>query len=145
MGKFFGNYSRTLDEKNRLQIPSKLLKDLPEKFYVLKGFEGCLSVYLEEDFNSLMEELSALSYREPAKRAYVRLTLSSVNELEVDSHGRISISKELIDRYNIGKEVILLGALDHFEIWDKDSYNAYEDKFSSEYEEIAKALDEREK
>lgn len=144
MGIFYGTYERTLDEKNRLQIPSKLLNALPKKFYVLRGFEGCLDVYLEDDFNRLADDLSSLSYRDPKSRAYVRLTLASVTELEVDSHGRISLCKNLIDAYRIGKNVTIIGALDHFEIWDSLSYEKYERENASSYEAIAESLNKGE-
>lgn len=140
MGIFFGTYSRTLDEKNRLQVPSKLVSDLPDKFYVLKGFEGCLGVYLEDEFHRLLDDLSSLSYREEKSRAYVRLTLASVTELEVDSHGRLPLGKDLVDSYHIGKDVVLIGALDHFEIWDANAYRNYESENASHYEELAEHL-----
>lgn len=144
MGKFYGTYARTLDEKNRLQVPSKLVKELPDKFYVLRGFEGCLDVYLEEDFLRLTDDLSTLSYRDPKSRAYVRLTLASVVELEVDSHGRISLYKGLVDSYKVGKDVTLIGALDHFEIWDTLAYQKYEEEQASHYEELAQNLGKEE-
>ena len=140
MGIFYGTYVRTLDEKNRLQVPSKLLNALPKKFYVLRGFEGCLDVYLEDDFTRLVDDLSSLSYRDPKSRAYVRLTLASVSELEVDSHGRISLCKGLIDAYHIGKDVTMIGALDHFEIWDSSAYEKYESENASSYEALAENL-----
>lgn len=144
MGKFFGTYNRTLDTKNRLQIPSKLLNELPKNFFMLRGFEGCISLYLENDFNNLVNKLSSLNFLEENNRAYIRLTLSSVNELEVDSHGRISLSKQLIETYKIQKDVIIIGLIDHFEIWDKETYLTYEKKQSSHYEDIAENIGKKE-
>ncbi len=140
MGIFFGTYSRTLDEKNRLQIPSKLIGELPHSFYVLKGFEGCLSVYLENDFTKLVEELKKLSYLEEKSRAYLRLTVSSVNELEVDPHGRLLLSKDLVEAYKIGKNVTIIGALDHFEIWDSEKYASYLSSHEGDYEALAEVV-----
>ena len=47
---YFGYYEHLLDEKGRLSLPRKLREGLSEGslLYVLKGFEGCLSVYNEE-------------------------------------------------------------------------------------------------
>ena len=47
---FFGTYQRNLDNKFRLQLPNKLVKEMPEHFYLLRGFEGALSIYEEKDF-----------------------------------------------------------------------------------------------
>lgn len=137
MGKFFGTYSRTLDEKKRLQIPSKLVKEMPRSFYVLRGFEGCLSIYEEAEFNALMAKLEGLSYLSETARNYVRLSSASVEELDVDSHGRITLPKELGDTYKIGNDVVLIGVLDHFELWDHDAYVAYLKEKSPLYESLA--------
>jgi MraZ protein len=110
---------------------------MPNRFYVLRGFEGCVSVYCQEQFDKLLEQLSSLSYLDEKARSYVRIASSSVNELEVDSHGRISLSKDLVDAYKIQNEVVIIGVIDHFEIWDKTSYTKYHDEKSPLFEELA--------
>jgi MraZ protein len=137
VGKFFGTYNRTLDEKNRLQIPSKLVQEMPSRFYVLRGFEGCLSIYEESEFNALLSKLEALSFLDATARTYVRLASSSASELDVDSHGRITISTELASTYHIGADVTIIGVLDHFELWDKAAYMKYLQDNLSQYEEFA--------
>lgn len=137
MGKFFGTYNRTLDEKKRLQIPTKLVKDMPQRFYVLRGFDGCLAIYEESDFEAQLTQLESLSYLDPTSRDYVRLSAASAAELEVDSHGRITIGADLIANYHLGNEVVILGALNHFELWDKTAYEAYFAAKAPSYEEFA--------
>ena len=137
MGKYFGLYERTLDERNRLQIPSKLFSSLPEVFYAMRGFDGCLAIYEESAFLALQEDLAALSYRAPETRAFIRLSLASVSELEVDAHGRITLGKELCDRYSIGQKVVVLGIQDHFEVWDAAAYATYEKKAAAEFDTLA--------
>lgn len=137
MGKFFGTYNRTLDEKNRLQIPSKLVQEMPSRFYVLRGFEGCLSIYEEGEFNALLAKLESLSFLDATARAYVRLASSSAMELDVDSHGRITINAEIASAYHIGADVTIIGVLDHFELWDKTTYLKYLQDNASQYEEFA--------
>lgn len=137
VGNFFGTYTRTLDDKCRLQIPTKLVESVPSRFYVLRGFEGCLSVYPEESFKALLESLQKMSYLDEDSRAYIRLAASSMSELPVDTHGRIALSKQLVDDYRIGKEVTIIGVLDHFEVWDSVSYAKYLVSRSPEYESLA--------
>ena len=57
MGMFFGTYQRNLDNKFRLQLPNKLVKEMPEHFYLLRGFEGALSIYEEKDFQKYLSSL----------------------------------------------------------------------------------------
>ncbi|MBO4541300.1 MAG: cell division/cell wall cluster transcriptional repressor MraZ [Bacilli bacterium] len=126
MVKFFGTYKRVLDEKGRLLIPAKLFHEGIKRYFVLRGFEGCLSVYEEEDFDALMEKLGSLDYFDPDARKTIRLASASVVELPVDIHGRVLIGKDILRDYAIGHDVTLIGVLDHFEIWDSTAYARYD-------------------
>lgn len=139
MGKmYFGTYRRTVDEKGRLQIPPKLLSDKNEKtLYVLKGFEGCLSVYPKDAFDELLAKLHSLSYTDEASRAYIRVASASIVEMNIDAHGRISLGKELLETYRIKGEVTLVGVIDHFEIWEPSHQQEYFGKACGEYERLA--------
>ncbi len=140
MGKFFGTYERNLDAKNRLQLPSKLVKEVPEHFYLLRGFEGAISIYEENDFNAYLANLEKMNFLSEKARTYMRLALSSVEVLDVDSHGRISISASAMKRYKLSNEIVIIGVLDHFEIWDKKAYEDYQEKNDETYEGIAEDL-----
>ncbi len=140
MGKFFGTYERNLDAKNRLQLPSKLVKEVPEHFYLLRGFEGAISIYEENDFNAYLSNLEKMNFLSEKARTYMRLALSSVEVLDVDSHGRISISASAMKRYKLSNEIVIIGVLDHFEIWDKKAYEDYQEKNDETYEGIAEDL-----
>lgn len=123
---FFGNYPRSLDPKGRLLLPSALIGESElDSLYILKGFDGCISVYLPDEFEELLTKLKTLNQRDPSDRVYLRMTTSSMKELKVDSHKRILLGADTLREYNIGNEVTVLGVLDHIEIWDRDAYNAY--------------------
>lgn len=144
VGKFFGTYERNLDAKYRLQIPNKLVKEMPERFYILRGFEGCLSVYLEEDFDRLIDSLEKMTYLDQKTRTYMRLFLASVDALEVDSHGRISLGSDTVSRYKFSNEVTIIGVLDHFEIWDRSKYEEFLATNSLSFEELANDIASKE-
>ena len=127
MGKtFFGSYPRNLDGKGRLLLPSALFgKELPTSLYILRGFDGCLSVYLQEGFDELLANLQTIDQRDPGERAYLRLVTSSMKELKVDAHGRVLLGVDTLAEYGLGDEVLVNGALDHIEIWDKAAFHSY--------------------
>ena len=138
----FGYYEHNLDDKGRLMIPSKLREGLVNgsPLYVLKGFEGCLSVYSEADFSLLCKKLEKLAYENKDARGYLRNILGSVIQLNVDKLGRIQIPASVLARYHISKEVVVLGVMDHFEIWSMDSYQSYEQENSAKFEDLADNL-----
>ena len=49
---------------------------------------------------------------------------------------------QLLQKYKIGKEVIVIGALNHIEVWNKADYETYEKSADSSFEDIAEELEE---
>ena len=139
---FFGHYEHSLDDKGRLLLPRKIKEELKENspLYVLKGFEGCLSVYREAEFLKLTAECEKISFNKKNARDYLRTVLSSVIELPIDKVNRIQLPKDTLSRFHITKNVTIIGVGDHFEIWDSEAYNKYEEEVSSRFESIAESL-----
>ena len=61
--------------------------------------------------------------------------------MEVDKLGRVQIPTALLTKYNISKEVLVLGIGDHIEVWDKAKYEEYENGIKDEFESIAENID----
>ncbi len=141
VGKYFGTYGRSLDDKRRLQIPSRLGKFAPgATLFALQGFDGALAVYDEEGFEKKLSELEGRDFLDQDARDYVRITAASVEPLQVDSHGRVQLPTELARRLGIGSEVAIIGALDHFEIWDQKAYEDYLARKAPGFEELAERV-----
>ncbi len=138
---YFGSFAHNLDEKGRLMIPRKMREELGYKVYIMKGFEGSLSLYNEERYQKLVEEFSRLSFNQSKVRDYLRLQFASTYEMEVDKLGRVQIPTALLTKYNISKEVLVLGIGDHIEVWDKAKYEEYENGIRDEFESIAENID----
>ena len=137
---FFGYYEHNLDNKGRLIIPSKMRDEAGYRVYIMKGFDGALAIYKEEKFIEKTKELETLPFNKKAARDYLRMTLASACELEVDKIGRIQIPQTLLNKYGIGKELVIIGVGDHFEVWDKEKYLIYEDEANKNFEENAETL-----
>lgn len=132
---FLGTFNHKLDAKGRLMIPAKFRKEIKgDELYLLRGFEGCVSIYTKESFEAYTAELQKYSFHNKNDRTFIRLVLSSVVELEIDKVGRLLLPKATIDTYKIEEEVVVVGINDHFEIWNLGTWNAYlgenEDKLS---------------
>ncbi len=137
---FFGSYSHTLDNKGRLMIPAKLRNEAGGRLYILKGYEGSLSVYKEADFQNLTAALENLSYNQRDTRDVQRITLASVVELEVDAQGRIQLPSKLLGDYKISRSVVIVGVINHFEIWDAAAWENYLKQNEKDYEAKAEKL-----
>ena len=75
-----------------------------------------------------------------AARQYVRMLTSTATECTLDNQGRIQIPSFLSKPVNITKECVVIGATDHIEIWDKDTWDTYYIDASNNFEEVAENL-----
>ena len=137
---FFGNYAHSLDDKGRLVIPRKMREALGDKIFIMKGFDGALAIYKEDAYESVVEELKRYSFNKKENRDYLRLKLASIVDLEVDKMGRVQIPTAVLAKYGIQKDVIVLGAGDHIEVWDKAKYDNYMASIEDNFEEIAERI-----
>ncbi len=145
MGKFKGTYYRTLDERGRLQIPSKLVDALPKFFVSISGFDGCYSVYEKEGYEEFTKELfSARSILDPTVRRLKRKIESTYDELEIDPHGRLTLTKDIRTRHHIEKDVVIIGLGDHFEIWGLETWEKYNSEDERTLEELAEEVSKHE-
>lgn len=141
---FFGSYVHTLDNKGRLVIPSKLRDEAGTRVYILKGFDGALAIYKSSDFDQMVEEINTLPFNKRNSRAYLRVQLASTCELDIDKQGRVQLPSQLLEKYGIGKDVVVIGVGDHMEVWDKKTYEDYEKGVDKDFESIAEKIEKDE-
>lgn len=140
---FFGSYEHNLDAKGRLFIPSKFRSKIEGSVYITKGFDGCLSIYTKADFEPKLKEYMSYSYNNKDTRSHLRIHFSSFDEIEIDKQGRLQIPSKFLKKEGISQEVIIVGVLDHFEIWDRKRWNEYYDENYARDEEIAESLERK--
>ena len=137
---FFGSFAHSLDEKGRLMIPRKMREELGFKVYIMKGFDGSLSIYTVERYQKLVEEFNKLSFTQQRNRDYLRAQFATTYEMDVDKLGRLQLPTALLNKFNISRNVIVLGIGDHIEIWDAKKYEEYESGIVDNFEKNAEAI-----
>ena len=119
-----GEYEYNIDQNGRLNFPAKLRDSMGETFILSKSVdEKCLYAYPLESWREKQQKLKEL----PAENARVlqRYLFSSASETGTDKQGRIIIPQTLRDFASLQKEVIIIGADDRCEIWDKGEWQKY--------------------
>lgn len=127
----YGEYEHTIDAKGRMNFPAKLREEFGEHFFIAKSFNGkCLTVYTKESWEALRESLKG----KPSKEALPiqRFLFGSACEAEPDKQGRIAIAPALRNYANISSEVVVVGLVDRAEIWDKASWEEYNNQTTPE-------------
>jgi MraZ protein len=132
MTSFYGTEKHTIDPKGRVSIPAYMRRasgrQKPiDQFLLMAGFDGCLSLYAEEEWGHveerLMRQLLSLEGRQ-----VTRSMLMNATRVTVDAQGRITIPPALIGRAELGKEAVLLGQIDRIEIWKPEKLQSVLDQ-----------------
>lgn len=122
---FVGEYYHSLDEKGRLIVPNNFRQLLGETFYLTRGFERCLNIYTITDWNNFSEIISSFSPTDDLMRRLCRFWFSGSVQVTTDKLGRILIPSFLIDYAGLYKDVVIIGAGRHIEIWAKERWEEF--------------------
>ena len=129
---FIGEYTHTVDEKNRFSLPAKFRKELGKRVVVTRGKDHCLFLYPTKTWVAISEEVGKLGHVESDHR-YERFTFSGASEIEIDSIGRILIPEFLREFAELKNLIVITGVHDRVEIWNDKRWIAYRKKLESEY------------
>lgn len=126
MASLIGEYECKVDEKNRIILPSGLKKKIsPEAldtFMINRGFKKYLALYPMDKWNMMNDKIRKLNLFVERNRIFVRYFFRGATELVLDRSNRLLLPKSLTEHAGIDKEVVLLGMIDHIEIWSKQGY-----------------------
>ena len=139
---FMGTSNNSIDEKNRMIVPSKLRAGLGSRCILTKGLDKCLYIYTTEDWDKQMEKIARLPESDPKVRAFIRHFCANACECEFDKQGRIIIPQELKTYAGIEKDLVTMGAMTKIEIWSREVWNAPDNDSKMERADFAQALTE---
>ncbi len=135
-----GEYHHSIDEKNRLIIPSKFRSELGEKFVITRGLENCLFVYSLVEWENIVSKLRTLPFTKKDSRDFTRFFLSGATECVLDKSGRVGITSPLVKYAGLTKDCVIIGANDRLEIWDEGAWNNFFDSNEENFASIAENL-----
>ena len=141
---FRGRSKHTLDEKGRLAIPTRfkqLLKQKEESCLVVTNHLNCLWAFAKDDWRIIEEKAANLSLMDSHVNTYRRYFISGAQECPI-KQGRITIPPDLRQIAELGKEVMLVGELKLFEIWDKERWEEEFRRARTNFSEASQALSE---
>jgi MraZ protein len=98
-------------------------------------------VFPSEEWSSLAEKIRGLPRTNPNAREFVRFMSSGAVDIELDRQGRLLVPSYLREYAGLGEgEVVIVGALDHLEIWAPSAWQPYRAKIEDSPEELAAHL-----
>ena len=120
---FHGIHELKLDAKNRLTVPAKSRAELSAGVTLVKGVETFLEIWPSQEYDAIVRQsLADLNPLSPQARALKRHLYGNSAPTELDSAGRIGLSKDFLEHGSLGKDVVLVGTGECFEVWDRESW-----------------------
>lgn len=108
---------------------------------VITNHFNCLWAFASDDWKAIEEKAAALSLFDQAVNTYRRYFISGAQECLI-KQGRITIPPDLREIAGLKKEVVLVGGLKLFEIWDREKWEEEFEKAKAGFPEAGKALSE---
>jgi len=142
---FTGKHQHTIDDNNRLAMPSSIRKCVDEKkegkgFFITPGLDKCLALYSPLHFEETSKKLTVPMFTNKKARTFLRLFFSRSSFVACDEQGRIVIPQLHKDYAGLKKEVVIIGVMDRIEIWDLKHWNEFEEDNEQNFERDAEDL-----
>ena len=141
---FRGRSKHSLDEKGRLAIPARfkeVMNSTNDQCLVLTNHFNCIWAFLSEDWKSIEKKAAALSLFDRAVNTYRRYFISGAQECPL-KQGRVTIPPDLREIAGLTKEVVLVGELKFFEIWDREKWEKEFERAKATFPEVSQSLSE---
>jgi len=122
---FRGRYEHTIDQKGRISIPSRfreILAALNDERVIITNYDGALWAYPFQEWIEIEQKVSNLPQSNPAVRMFQRVFIAGATECLLDKQGRILIPPALRSYAGLNKDVILVGMIKRFELWEKEKW-----------------------
>ncbi|MBQ1899003.1 MAG: division/cell wall cluster transcriptional repressor MraZ [Ruminococcus sp.] len=120
---FLGTTDHNLDAKGRVILPTHFREELGESFYITMGFNRCVQVLSEAQFDRLRDQIRQLPADKALSLQY--LLISPAKLVTPNSQGRVSIPQKLREDAGLNGEVTVVGMDTRVEIWDKATFTVF--------------------
>lgn len=136
-----GEYRHALDDRGRVAVPARFRPRLSAGTTITRWLDTCVAVYPRDAWEELAEKLRALPLTNPQARQFSRFMASGAVDAELDKQGRLLVPQYLRTYAGLAiGEVVVVGALNHLEIWNPSAWEPYRGRMENEPEALAEQL-----
>lgn len=144
---FRGRFEHSIDGKGRVSIPAKfreiLKRDYGSDQLIMTTFDNCLVAYPLTEWQAFEEKLKEFSQLKKESKSFLRFFYSGAMECAIDDHGRILIPPQFRDHADLNKEIVFVGVMNRFEIWNKAVWEEEFKTYKETFDEISESIAER--
>jgi len=128
-----GEHELTVDDKNRLSIPSEIRKSINserdgEFFYLTIGINGKPWLYAQKYYEQMVFQAQQDITPGQEQLDFDHMNYALASKVDWDSQGRLGIPEKTIRRTGMTREVTLIGSRDHLEVWNRTDWDAHREQ-----------------
>ena len=123
---FTGEQDITIDDRYRVVLPARFRDRLATGVFVAKGEERCAAIYPRDTYAAKAAAVMGRGTGKAADRGLTRTFFSAASEQQVDKQGRVLLNERIRKFAGLTREVTVIGAGDHLEIWDRRAWGEYQ-------------------
>jgi MraZ protein len=115
---FFGEFEYKIDQKGRIPVPPRFMRELKEGMVLTAGTEKCIVAYPLSQWKKLAAELTSGSIARDKLRRLNRAFFGTAFSVHIDGQRRVALPATLRDYAEIVDEVVIVGANNYLELWN---------------------------
>lgn len=135
-----GEYTHSIDDKNRVSLPAKFRSEMGKKLVITPGLDNCLFVFTLKEWSTIESKLNTSSLLQSDNRSFNRFMFGGAVEAEVDSIGRILVPDFLRDRASLKNKVVIIGVSNRVELWNEKAWGEYKKVVEKRADTLAEKL-----
>ena len=116
---FYGEFDYKIDEKGRVPLPPRFRAALKDGVVLTPGAEKCILAYTATEWKKLSATFTDGTLTPSKLRRLNRAIFASAFSTPLDGQGRIALPVPLREHAEIVDEVVIAGANNYLEIWNK--------------------------
>jgi MraZ protein len=124
--QFHGEYQHRIDTQGRVAVPARFRESFRGGIYLSKGLDPCVWAFSPEAWESWTSTIAATSPNLRHARVLRRMIFGSAFNLDLDRQGRVLIPQPLRRYAHLTEEVVLVGAGNFLELWDRRQWEEEE-------------------
>ncbi len=121
-----GSSFHTIDVKGRIIIPKRFRDVISERDshrLMVSRMDKSLVVYALREWEKIESKILSLAEKSDNMRRFRRVFIGGAFECLWDKQDRILVPPTLRGYAGLDKEIVLVGVLDHFEIWSRENWD----------------------
>ena len=123
---FRGSSFHTIDSKGRIIIPTRfrdVIRTGGGNGIMVSCMDKGLVAYTFEGWSKIESKILSLAEKSENMRRFRRVFIGGAFACSSDNQDRILVPPVLRQYAELKKEIVLVGVLDHFEIWSRENWD----------------------